>query len=234
VDLSQSTVVVTVGSTADIVATAVDAAGETDSVAVSSSPGAVAAAVVGVDGKTVTITGVSYGSATVTVTSGSGNEATCEVIVLENSPEIEGTWIYLSGDYSSRLEISGGVIQFYSGTEAEIETTDNLFQECEIIGADNTKLNGGDTETTDCGYMVLKYTIPSIWFSNSENKYGIIRWADFNGADAMWYSEGWIDLDGDFSGDHFDTPAEAIAGMTISTGAFYAYPVFYSDAALLD
>lgn len=232
--LSRDAAAVTIGSTADVVATAYDSAGEADTITVESSSDAVATAVVDGDGKTVTITGVSVGTATVTVASGSDNEATCAVTVLESDPEINGTWIYLGGDYSSRLEISGGVVRFYSGAEAEIETTDNLFQECEIFGVNNTILNGGDAEATDCGYMVLKYTNPSMYLPNSVNKYGILRWAGFSGSDEMWYSEGYLDTDGDWTGEHFDTPFEAIAGMTTAAGAFYAYPVFYSQATLLE
>ncbi len=227
--LSASTVEITVGESTEITATATDEMGVTDTINVASSDEDVAT--VEASGLTVTITGVSFGEATITVTSGSGSEATCDVSVgLQSTPEIEGNWLYLGGDYSSRLEIADGVIQFYSGNEAEIATTDNLFQECEITGVDNTQLNGGDEESTDCGYMVIKYTTPSVHLPNSQDKYGILRWADYNGSDTMWYSEGWIDLNSDDIGDHFDTPAEAIEGMTVDSGAFSAYPTMYSEA----
>lgn len=229
--LSASEVELAVGDSAEVTVTATNLFGMADTISASSSDETVAA--VTVNGLKITITAEGPGSASITVTSGSGIEAVCEVTVLETTPEIEGTWIYLGGDYSTRLEIYDGFIRFYSGIEAEIETTDALYQECEIIKVNNTELNGGDPESTDCGYLVLKYTTPSSWLADSQNKFGIFRWAGFNGTDVMWFSEGWIDLDGDFSGDHFDTPAEAIEGMTVDTFAFSAYPTFYSEAARL-
>ena len=226
--LSESSVAVNAGASTEITATATDKMGATDTISVESDDESVAT--VSASGLTITITGVSAGTAAITVTSDSEQSATCDVTV--SDIEVMGTWLYLNGDYSTRLEISNSTIKFYSGSESEIATTNNLFQECSIDSFDNTQLNGGDSESSNCGYMAIKYTTPSQYAPQAQNKYGILRWAGLDTTTnpaTMSYAEGWLDSDDDWTAEYFDTEAEAITGMTISAGAFSAYPTNYSE-----
>ena len=231
--LSNTEAAVNVSSITTVTAEAADKLGEKDTLSVASSDETVAEAVVGSDGKTVNISGTAPGTATITVTSGSGKSAECAVTV--SNIEVLGTWIYYGGDYSYRLEIENDSIQFYSGTEAEIATTTNLTQECTIVRSNNSVFNGGEEESTDCGYAVLLYTTPSVWIPSAQDKFGILRWAGYDSApdpDVMWFSEGTYDPDG-FGGNdpiYFDTVYGAIIGMTVDSGAFQTYPTFYSEA----
>lgn len=127
---------------------------------------------------------------------------------------VEGTWIYLGGEYSTRLEISDNTIKWYSGNESEIATTDNLTQECEIHSYNNQSFNAGESGNGDHGFAVIYYSNPSTYIeSEAKDKYGILRWENLDSS-SMDYSEGYYDPDGGFTPEYFDSPDEAKEKMT--------------------
>ncbi|HCM25352.1 MAG: hypothetical protein A2Z99_03615 [Treponema sp. GWB1_62_6] len=145
--------------------------------------------------------------------------------------EIAGSWVALSGDYSSRIDITGTTATFYSGTEATVGTSTTIFQVCEIVAWSNDGFNAGDSSTGNAGYMVVKYTTPSEYSPTSLNKFGVIRWKDIassGGATTTLYSEGYLDANGDWAGEYSDTAAAAEAAFTTAADAFS----FYSTATL--
>ena len=191
---------------------------ETDSISVSTSDADVATVSAASDYGSITIDADGVGTATITVESDAGASFECDVTVALIL-EIAGNWIDEAGDYSAREEFTNTSWKKYSGTVAEVTTGGgDLAQECEIVAGSSSNFNGGDSESSSCGFILIKYTNPSVWLSDSENKYGILRWKNKEtGPDEMDYSEGYLD------GDHFVFPSDALTGMTDAAGAFSMY-----------
>jgi hypothetical protein len=215
-----------VGNELELDVDAYNKKGETDSISVSTSNAGVATVSAASDDGSITIDAVGAGTATITVESDAGATFECDVTVAANL-EIEGHWIAEAGDYSAREEFTNTSWKKYSGTVLEVTTGGGtLAQECEIVGGSNSDFNGGDSESSDCGFILIKYTNPSVWLPNSENRYGILRWKNIDtlpDPDEMDYAEGWLDLNGDSSGDHFVFPSDALTRMTDAAGAFSMY-----------
>jgi hypothetical protein len=148
-------------------------------------------------------------------------------------PEIRGTWEYTGGNSTLTLEVSTTSVYFY-GPVSEITGTEYL-QRLQIVEVSNESFNAGETEESDCGYMLVQYIEPREGNPGAQYKYGIIRWAGYDPAadpPVMWFSEGSLDSDNDGLDDYFNTQEEALNGMTVESGAFFTFPVLYNRAEL--
>ncbi len=144
-----------------------------------------------------------------------------------NEPlEIKGTWVQYAGEQSIKLYITNASIQFFEDSADRIKGTGEVVLEGKVVDFDNANWNGGESEETNCGYMIVQYSSSRENISNMANKFGVIRWAGYDpdaDPEVMWYAEGVVDPDLDGDADLFNSAEEAGAGMTIDTDRFYDF-----------
>jgi len=94
----------------------------------------------------------------------------------ELKPEITGTWL-LPGfaPYEEKWVIVDNRITYYSGTVAtDTWSTTNYIGE--IVQFNNIMFNAGESETSDCGYAVIRFIYADNAAWGDVDKYNIFRW----------------------------------------------------------
>ena len=174
---------------------------------------------------------------TVTVTSEKGSEEEYIVTVYRgDSIAAAGSWS-LTGTWSTETwAISNSSITYasdYGSGASTVYIADVVYADNDGLNADDTVLVSGSS-ATDTGFAVIQFTQVNNSGTGTIDKYQIFRWGT-NASDSNLrdFTQGYKDATGsddtDYTNTVFDTPQEAIDGVTVSAGFFS----FASEGAAL-
>lgn len=157
--------------------------------------------------------------------------------------EITGEWISEGenqyGFWKQKIVVNNSRITNYWMESDDDDFSDNeweLFWKATLYSYDNDIWNGGESGRGDYGYAVMKYTVPSPYNPESQDKYQVFRWqrlTALSNETTMEWSEGFkiqpdtdigdCGVDGYYCGVYFDSILDAENTATESEGFFYMY-----------
>ncbi len=156
------------------------------------------------------------GTGTAQITATAGSKSAVINVHVNDELEVIGTWYHADANWPEKWVVTDTTIEKHSSLAST--TPDYSFT---IIDYSNDGFNAGDTESSDCGYAVVKYaTAPS--YNDDADGYVVYRWKNLSTADG----ETQVDISEGYNSSYTDgapTAAEAVANYSVSTSSFYSY-----------
>ena len=156
------------------------------------------------------------GSGTARITAKAGSKSAVINVHVNDELELTGTWYHADASWPEKWVVTDTTLEKHSSLAST--TPDYSFT---IIDYDNSGFNAGDTDSSDCGYAVVKYDTPPSYNDDADG-YVIYRWKNLTTSNG----EVQVDISEGFNSSYSDgapTASEAVTNYNDSTASFYGF-----------